>query len=361
MRRRAVPLLLVSALFLPGGARAASSAETDEVLPVTVQVPYGFLFLHLPAFSAKLPPMRQWRFEVGMTLTNNFIYSDNFGEMLAARTARAPVTHADIDAFAASHPGEDYYFFDAQVATGYAFAATGISDSFAVGVRVATIGISGGEGMDGFVEGFHSAFGLGQQEREAVTRGGITAAVRIDGDAETQIDNARVGLGDPILYAQWSPRRSGAWNYSLAGGVKVPIGSTDKRLSTGRADAGVAFAVTGELGRWCVNVNGGVVVPGSVSFLPAVETSPFAGASASFGYRFRRTSLWAEAQWEQSPLRDATQTPLSDDVHDVSFGVRFPLVKQVRGYFALTENVFAFDNSSDIAFNFGVTWGAGTP
>ena len=355
MGRRTAPLLLVSVLGVSGVTHAASSAEADQVLPVTVQVPYGFLFLHLPAFSARLP--ERWSYDVGATVTNNFIYSDNVGAMLAARTVRAPITRADLDAVAAANPGEDYYYFDGEVTTINAILATSITRTIAVGARFSAVSITGGEGMDGFVEGFHDTFGLGQAYRNNVRRGSITAAVRIDGHDETIVNYDRMGLGDPIAYALWAPKwGAGAWQVSFAAGLKIPIGSTAKRLSTGRADAGGSFAVTGEVGRWCVNINGGVIVPGSISFLRGLDTAPFAGVAASAGYRFTTTSLWVQLQWEQSPLRDATQTPLSDDVHDLSFGVQFPLGGSVRGYFALTENIFAFDNSSDIGFHGGVTW-----
>ena len=167
----------------------------------------------------------------------------------------------------------------------------------------------------------------------------------------------RGGLGDPIAYALWVPGwGKGSWRVSFAAGLKMPIGSTAKRLSTGRADAGGAFAVTGEVGRWRLNFNGGVIVPGNISFLPGLDIAPFAGVAASAGYRFTSTSLWVQLNWEQSAFRDVTQTPLSDDVHDVSVGVRFPLARSVRGYVAFTENLFAFDNSSDIGFHGGITW-----
>ena len=355
MGRRTAPLFLVSVLSVAGSTHAASSADGDQALPLTVQVPYGFLFLHLPGFSAD-PPER-WSYDVSTTVTNNFIYSDNFGEMLGARTARTPITEADIEAVAAASPGEDYYYFDGEVMTLNAMIRTPITPTFAVAARFSAVGITGGEGMDGFVEGFHDTFGLGQAYRDNVTRGSITAAVRIDGHDETIVDYDRMGLGDPIAYALWAPEWGArSWRTSFAAGLKIPIGSTSKRLSTGRADAGVAFAVTGDVGRWRVNVNGGVIVPGSISFLPGLDTAPFAGVAASAGYRFQTTSLWVQVNWEQSPFRDATQTPLSDDVHDVSLGVRFPLGGSVRGYVAFTENVFAFDNSSDIGFHGGITW-----
>src|SRR5262245_34093210 len=268
--------------------------------------------------------------------------------MLRARTVRAPVTEADIEAIAVANPGEDYYYFDGEVMTLNAIIQAPITRTFAVGARFSAVGITGGEGMDGFVEGFHDTFGLGQAYRDNVTRGSITAAVRIDGLDETIVEYDRAGLGDPIAYALWAPHWGArAWRTSFAAGLKVPIGSTPKRLSTGRADAGIAFAVTGEVGRWRLNFNGGGIVPGGISFLRGLDTAPFAGVAASAGYRFTSTSLWLQLQWEQSPFRDATQTPLSDDVHDVSLGVRFPLGGSVRGYVAFTENVFAFDNSSD--------------
>src|SRR6266850_1576637 len=351
--------LIVALLAVCLGAKAfaASSAAEDQVLPFTVQLPYGFLFLHLPALSAEIPPLHAWGFGAWTTVTNNFIYSDNVGDYLAARTSRAPMTRADFDAIAAAHPGEDYYYFDGEITNTYARIATTVAPSFAVGARFSVVSVSGGRGMDGFVEGFHSLFGLGQSYREVVTRGQTTSAIRIGQNQDFNPENPRVGIGDPIVFAIWAPERGmGAWRMSLIAGIKVPIGSTSKRLSTGRADFGTAFALTGDLGRWCLNFNGGVMVPGDIEFFPGLDPAPMAGIAGSVGYRFRTRSLWVQLQWEQSPLRHATKMALSDDIYDVSLGMRFPLAHGVRGYLALTENVLAYQNSSDIGFHGGVTW-----
>jgi len=356
---RGVAAVLLAAC-LSSGAEAGSSADEDKVLPFTVQVPYGFLFLHLPALSAKIPPLHAWSFDAWTTVTNNFIYSDNVGDFLATRTARAPMTDVDFATIAATNPGEDYYYFDGEITSTYARVATTLAPSFAIGTRFSVVSVSGGQGMDGFVEGFHSLFGLGQSYRDVVTRGQTTSAIRIGEHQDFNPENPRVGIGDPIAFAIWAPERGmGSWRMSLVAGIKVPLGSTSKRLSTGHADFGTAFALTGELGRWCVNFNGGVMVPGDIEFFPGLDPAPIWGVAGSFGYRFRTTSLWVQLQWEQSPLRHVTQTTLSDDIYDVSLGMRFPLAGGVRGFVALTENVVAFENSSDIGFHGGVTWTLG--
>jgi len=361
IRARRIAAVLILAC-LSARAHAGSSADQDRPLPFTVQVPFGFLFLHLPVLSAGTPPLHAWGFDAWTSVTNNFIYSDNVGELLATRTSRAPMTRSDFDAVAAAHPGEDYYFFDGQVTTVYGRVGTTVVPSLVVGARFSLIGVSGGQGMDGFVEGFHSLFGLGQNHRDVVTRGETTAVLRIDGQEVSSFESPRVGIGDPIVYAIWAPGHAmGAWRMSLIAGIKVPLGSTSKRLSTGRADFGTAFALTGDLGRWCVNVNGGVIVPGEIEFLPGVDTTTMGSLAGSVGYRFRTSSLWVQLQWEQSPLRHETDMPLTDDVYDVSIGVRFPVAGGVRGYVALTENVVAFENSSDIGFHGGVTWTFGAP
>src|SRR5712672_2652532 len=75
--------------------RGASSADQDEVLPITVQVPYGYLFLHVPTWSAGAPPLHAWAFDLGTTVTNNFIYSGEVGDALAARSSREPMTRSE--------------------------------------------------------------------------------------------------------------------------------------------------------------------------------------------------------------------------------------------------------------------------
>ena len=135
--------LIVALLAVCLGAKAfaASSAAEDQVLPFTVQLPYGFLFLHLPALSAEIPPLHAWGFGAWTTVTNNFIYSDNVGDYLAARTSRAPMTSADFDAIAIAHPGEDFYYFDGEITSLYARIGTTVAPSFAVGARFSVVSI----------------------------------------------------------------------------------------------------------------------------------------------------------------------------------------------------------------------------
>ena len=179
---------------LSATAHADSSADEDRVLPFTVQVPYGFLFLHLPALSAGIPPLHAWGFEAWTTVTNNFIYSDNVGDLLETRSSRAPMTQADFDTIAAAHPGEDYYYFDGQITSLYARVGTTVAPSLAVGARFSLISISGGQGMDGFVEGFHDLFGLGQSYRDVVTRGETTSAIRIGAESRISTRKTRASV-----------------------------------------------------------------------------------------------------------------------------------------------------------------------
>src|SRR5258706_1656898 len=160
-------------------AQGAWSAEQDGVLPITVQVPYGYLFLHVPTWSAGAPPLHAWGFDLGTTVTNNFIYSDEVGDALAARTSREPMTKSEFDGIAAAHPGKDLYYFDSEVSRLYARIGTTVAPSLVVVAVLSAVRNSGGPGMDGFVEGFHNTFGIGQAHRDVVPRGRITAEERI--------------------------------------------------------------------------------------------------------------------------------------------------------------------------------------
>src|SRR5882672_3106715 len=175
-------------------AQGASSAEQDGVLPITVQVPYGYLFLHVPTWSAGAPPLRAWGFDFGTTVTNNFIYSDEVGDALATRSSREPMTRSEFDAIAAAHPGKDLYYFDSEVSRLYARIGTTVAPSVVVGVVLSAVRISGGSGMDGFIEGFHDTFGIGQAHRDVVPRGRVTAGVRIGAHEEFFSDDSRSGV-----------------------------------------------------------------------------------------------------------------------------------------------------------------------
>jgi hypothetical protein len=89
--------------------------------------------------------------------------------------------------------------------------------------------------------------------------------------------------------------------------------------------------------RSCARLRPGGGTPQRLEFFPALDPAPMFGVAGAFGYRFWTTSLWVQLQWEQSPLRRATDTALTDDIYDSSFGMRFPLAGGVRGYVALTR------------------------
>jgi len=345
------------AAFIAPAAHAASSAAADEVFPVTVQIPYGFLFLHVPTFAASIPPQGAWEFDVAASSGNNFVFSDNVGRALSARSSRVPMTKAEFDLIVATHPGEDAYYIDDEVSSVAARFGRTLAPSVFLGAAVSVVRVGGGAWMDGVIENFHDTFGFPSMYRNVVPRGQATTAIHIGGFDSFLDPSVRTGIGDPIVYVKWVPaRRFGAWRMGVVSGVKVPIASTSKLLSSGSADFGAAYAATGDLGRWCVNLNAGLVFPGRVDVLGGLNASPMFGVATSFGVKLDPVSLWLEFQWEQSPFRKATTSGLAEDVADLALGMRFPMGGRVRGFFAFTENLIALENSSDIAFHFGVTW-----
>ena len=347
---------LIAACIAPA-ARAASSAADDQVFPVTVQFPYGFLFLHAPTFAAAIPPRGAWEFDVSASSGNNFVFSENVFDALAKRSSRVPMTKAEFDEIVATHPGEDAYYIDNEVTSVTAQFGRTVAPSVFVGAVVSVVRVGGGAWMDGIIENFHENFGFVPMYRNVVPRGQAMTAFHIGGYDAFLDPSVRTGIVDPIVFVKWVPeRRFGAWRMSVVSGVKVPIASTSNLLSTGSADFGAAYAATGDFDRWCVNLNAGVVVPGNVAFLGGLNAAPMFGVATSFGVRLDPVSLWLEFQWEQSPYRTATASGLADDVADLAAGMRFPMGGRVRGFFAFTENLIALTNSSDIAFHFGVTW-----
>ena len=350
---------LGAALAAPGGALAASPAEDDDVLPIAIQVPFGFLVMHVPPFPSGFPDPGAWDVQLGITTTNNFVFSQEIGLALGARTSRQPFTAADFAAVAAANPGRDLYYFDGEV-TELALTVSGSpAPGFTVGGQVPLVLCHRAAVVLGEVEDVVE--GLDRRVEESPAEVDERAlGVLIGGREEFVSGNEDTGVADPVLFMRWGPHRDPrAWSFAMEAGVKVAIASTSRLLSTGAPDFGAAVAV-GKRGRaWTFAFQGGFVLPGNGAFLDGLPLTPVASAAASAGYRFRTTSLWLQAVWEQSPLRNKTSAPLGNDEKDLTLGVRFPLAGSARGYAALTENVIEFDNSSDIAIHFGVCWTLG--
>lgn len=95
------------------------------------------------------------------------------------------------------------------------------------GVTLPLVSHSGGF-LDGFIDGFHSLFGLPEGGRERAKSNQLDYLVRIDGDTRVSFRNSRRGIGDVqawLGYALWdTPAR----DLNLRTQLKFPTGSTDR-------------------------------------------------------------------------------------------------------------------------------------
>ena len=109
---------------------------------------------------------------------------------------------------------------------------------FEVGVTIPYIILSGGF-LDGFIEGYHSTFGLPQGGRDQAPRNRLLYVYQRDGQQRLKIDSSSTGLGDVSLTGGWQlfqgenkPQRAVALRASL----KFPTGDSDQLHGSGSTD-----------------------------------------------------------------------------------------------------------------------------
>jgi hypothetical protein len=150
------------------------------------------------------------------------------------------------------------------------------------------------------------------------------------------------------------------WRFNLAAGIKPPLASTERLLSTGSWDFG--FLLTADR-RWQRNAlifNLGVVFPGEyeethygMSFDPPTLPS----LNMSWLHRFKRwpnTRLFLQFLAAKHIYSGLTDSDLSDPGFQMTVGMKWATRAGILGV-GLTENLFNFDNTPDIGVH--LSWG----
>ena len=117
--------------------------------------------------------------------------------------------------------------------------------------------------LDGFIDGWHSAFGLPDGIRDDVPDDQIVFRYVEDGITRLDVSRTQRGAGDLTLSAQRRLGTAGDW--ALAMHLKLPTGSAGRVTGSGATDAGIVLAWTPARrasDRWQVSAGGGLMALG---------------------------------------------------------------------------------------------------
>lgn len=331
------------------GASGPFTTGNDFLLAV------GFLAAH-PGIPATLPD-GAWEVEVGYGVANTFAKSRPLNGLFADDKRRRALTVADLDA--AAHGRDGLFFVDGEVSRSSLTVRRGIG-RVEVEASVPILDVGGGY-LDNLIEGFHSTFSLYQNGRRSMPRDAYTFYLRAHGSRIYTTTGTGAGIGDVVLSAKSELAGSphfladiGFTHIAIQGLLKLPTGNQDDFYGTGSADAGVQLLSSRGVGRGRLDVTVSALALGAA---PKLGTAAQLVIAASVAYErplFRATSVLAQLDLAQSPLRTVQHSALTPTTYLISVGMGHAVTPRLTAVLGLTENLLNYDNSADIAIHFGL-------
>jgi len=345
-------------------ALAVSPARADTTLlgPLRIRdmTPFNLLRLDMLPAHGVAAGAGSWAIEADLSYSNTFVMSDNVEKYLTARGRRDALTQADADAIFAM--GQDAYYFDGEIGLLDVTAHYAIARHTSVYLTLSAYDFSGGF-LDGTIEGFHRAFGLGTDGRDLVARDSFQGVLSVQG-VQTSFLAPPVegGMGDPVIGLRRSwPFGSSHWGIVLDGAAKIAWRGERSFLSTGSNDYGLQASVQGKYARQAIYFSGSAVRTDGRVF--GIQLQQRIVPTMTVAYEVgmtEHTNFIAQTYASQSTVLDTTIDELKANKYQASLGVRSLRGHLVYG-FAVTENVANFANTPDVGVSLTLAWVALKP
>lgn len=301
----ATATLLALAVAFP--AVAAEPLEFHDLGPLRIRDQFllGMGFLAFDPESADVLTNGRWQVDLIATVTNTFAKSQAITDQLDERGGREPVTLDLLRSAAAAQEGRGAFYLDGETYRTAVAVRRGIGHGFQLGITVQALQLGGG-GLDPAIEGFHSAFGLGQAGRLGADRDRYAVFVSSNGHELFTETAPSFGLGDTVLSAKYAIRSQPGHAYlAVEALVKIPTGSEDDLYSSGSTDLGVQALYSRFWAKSCLHASAGVLRLGSSNVLHTPRQTLLSGMVAyEHGILNPRTSVIAQVTLSQSPFRD---------------------------------------------------------
>lgn len=351
MRTRFIALTAVLAC---AATAHADRAQDSAILRARDLTPFGLQRLDMRPTDLTEAPVGEWTLELQAAYQNTFVLSEQAHAHLRERnTGRIALRPEDAQTILGG--AEDAYYVDVEVGVIDLILQRRVTSSLGVFFEMPYIHY--GEGLlDGFIEGFHDAFGLGQMGRDLVARDRFQIVYRF-GDTYVQLLDREVkgGFGDPIAGVRYTPTLpSSSWRLALEVAAKIPVGGDRLLLSTGETDFGVQGSARRAFGRGALQTSASLVYYSGGIESPADQIIPTLIVAYSYAAT-ERTSIIIQGYASRSAVRETTLEELKANKYQLSLGLQ-SRIKTWNWSFAVTENIANFDNTPDIGVQFGLTY-----
>jgi hypothetical protein len=267
-----------------------------------------------------------------------------------------PLSQEEADYIHAAFPQDEVLFVDGEALRTAVSARYGLTRSFSISVEIPYI-TRGLKGLEGFVVDFHKTLGLSENGRDEFPRGRATVMLQYPGGPLSLTDFVPdSGLGDVTATLSWRRARSaGGWTLGADLALKGPTGSAANWNGSGGWDGGLLAFLVWEKGRWTLEADGSVVVPGRwkvpVPLDPTVTSRIL--LSAIYGFS-ERTRAGISITAAQSPFRNHPYSSLSKSGVEEGLGVEHDFGRHCSARLMLTEQLPSAGDRSDFGVFLGL-------
>jgi hypothetical protein len=347
---------LLNALFVCVLALSATSQEHGEILgPLPVRDQYllnnGFFFFEQE--SARVLDDDDWLIDLHGADSNTFAKSRWVSHNLAGDTDRR--TGAQTLGLIRMDEGQSIFLVDGEIHRTTITAHHGLGASLEVGIAIPFATIGGGT-SDGFIEGFHAAFGLGDDERVAMQRNRETVFIRTDDRTYFRQRAGGTQLGDIAVSAKYelSALEDPHLALSIEGALELPTGNVQTLDGSGSLDGGVQLLATRDYGRSQIHASAGILLLGHNGALGTKSQFVITDSIGVSHLLAERTSATAQITISQSPFRTIGAPELTRRSYQMTAGLQHAIGRNLAAYAGIVENLITYQNGADAGFIWGI-------
>jgi hypothetical protein len=207
--------------------------------------------------------------------------------------------------------------------------------------------------LDGFIDGWHRAFGLPQGARPTVPRNAYALTYQRLGSAPVLVASG-AALGDLQLEAGRTLIASSQTKLQAWAGVELPTGDSTKLMGNGAVDAAAWLTWQHTLApRWTMDARAGYSRSGGDGLLPLERNVGFGSATLSW-----RSTQQLEALLQvdaHSALLRGSALPMLREAVQLTIGGRWHLQSGSVFEASVVEDI-QVNHSPDVSFQFGWRW-----
>jgi hypothetical protein len=344
--------LLIVALALP-----ALAQERDALLsPLPVRDQYllnnGFFFFEPE--GARVLDDDAWLVDVHTADSNTFAKSRWISHDLDGDTDRR--SGDQTLAIIRMDPGTTIFLADGETHRTTITAHRGFGNNLEVGISVPFAYIGGGS-SDSFIEHFHSALNLGDNQRVAVQRNHETVFIHTDDNTYLRERPAHSHLGDVAISAKYELPAFEDRNLAISAqaAVELPTGNAQTLDGSGSIDGGLQLLATRDFGDTRINASAGLLFLGHDTPLALESQIVITDSIGISRLLASHTSATVQLTVSQSPFRGIGAPELARRSYQLTAGLQHAFGSGLTAYGGIVENLITYQNSADAGLVLGIT------